>query len=71
MLNLSNEDLVVLRWAYKWSRELARRMDGYRGELVIDHPDFPAGSQATCGEASGPVATSAPDIVYVLLHLCD
>ncbi|KAJ7855578.1 GMC oxidoreductase-domain-containing protein [Mycena leptocephala] len=60
----SNEDLVVLRWAYKWSRELARRMDGYRGEFVIDHPDFPAGSRATCGEASGPVATSAPDIVY-------
>ncbi|KAJ7314791.1 GMC oxidoreductase-domain-containing protein [Mycena albidolilacea] len=60
----SREDLVVLRWAYKWSRELARRMDGYRGEVVIDHPVFPAGSEATCGEASGPVDISARDIVY-------
>ncbi|KAJ6541049.1 GMC oxidoreductase-domain-containing protein [Mycena vulgaris] len=58
------EDLMVLRWAYKWSRELARRMDGYRGEFILDHPAFPEGSQATCGEASGPVEISAPDIVY-------
>ncbi|KAJ7482497.1 hypothetical protein FB451DRAFT_1393840 [Mycena latifolia] len=60
----SREDLVVHRWADKWSRELARRMDGYRGESVLDHPVFPAGSQATCQEASGPVDITAPDIVY-------
>ncbi|KAJ7493832.1 GMC oxidoreductase-domain-containing protein [Mycena latifolia] len=60
----SAEDLTVLRWAYKWSRELARRMDGYRGEFILDHPVFPAGSQAACGEASGPVEIAAPDIVY-------
>ncbi|KAF8186595.1 GMC oxidoreductase-domain-containing protein [Mycena galopus ATCC 62051] len=60
----SREDLVVLRWAYKWSRELARRMDGYRGEVVLDHPVFPPDSQATCGEASVPVNISAPDIMY-------
>ncbi|KAJ6552921.1 GMC oxidoreductase-domain-containing protein [Mycena capillaripes] len=60
----SREDLVVLRWAYKWSRELARRMDGYRGEVVLDHPVFPTDSQATCGKDSGPVNVSALDIVY-------
>ncbi|KAJ7182954.1 GMC oxidoreductase-domain-containing protein [Mycena crocata] len=60
----SEEDVMVLRWAYKWSRELARRMDGYRGECALDHPVFPEGSQAVCGEASGPVEISGPDIVY-------
>ncbi|KAJ7696926.1 GMC oxidoreductase-domain-containing protein [Mycena rosella] len=60
----SVEDLLVLRWAYKWARELARRMDGYRGEVVIDHPIFPEGSQAACGDAAGPVGIDAPDISY-------
>jgi alcohol oxidase len=40
-------------------------MDGYRGEVVIDHPVFPEGSEATCGEAAGPVDISARDIVCV------
>ncbi|KAJ7881580.1 GMC oxidoreductase-domain-containing protein [Mycena olivaceomarginata] len=60
----SREDLVVLRWAYKWSRELARRMDGYRGEVVIDHPVFPEVVRRLAGEAAGPVDISARDIVY-------
>ncbi|KAJ7743458.1 GMC oxidoreductase-domain-containing protein [Mycena maculata] len=59
-----DEDITVLRWAYKWSRELARRMAGYRGEFFLDHPSFPEGSQAACGAASGPVGISAPDIKY-------
>ncbi|KAJ6623256.1 hypothetical protein B0H10DRAFT_2174818 [Mycena sp. CBHHK59/15] len=60
----NDQDLMVLRWAYKWSRELARRMDGYRGEFAADHPNFPAGSKATCAETSGPVEISAPEIHY-------
>ncbi|KAJ7170887.1 GMC oxidoreductase-domain-containing protein [Mycena crocata] len=58
------EDVAVLRWSYKWAREMARRMDSYRGEFAPDHPNFPAGSAAACGEAKGPVPVSAPDIVY-------
>ncbi|KAJ7466280.1 GMC oxidoreductase-domain-containing protein, partial [Mycena galericulata] len=60
----SDEDVTVLRWAYKWSRELARRMDGYRGEFLLEHPAFPEGSQAKCGEVSRPVEISAPEIKY-------
>ncbi|KAJ6512998.1 GMC oxidoreductase-domain-containing protein [Mycena sanguinolenta] len=58
------QDLAVLRWAYKWSREMARRMDSYRGEFPPEHPNFAAGSAAACGPADGPVPISAPDIVY-------
>ncbi|KAJ7019851.1 GMC oxidoreductase-domain-containing protein [Mycena alexandri] len=58
------EDLVLLRWAYKWSREMARRMDSYRGEYALEHPLFAAGSAAACGKADGPVPIDAPDIVY-------
>ncbi|KAJ7748686.1 GMC oxidoreductase-domain-containing protein [Mycena metata] len=59
-----DEDLLVLRWSYKWSRELARRMDTYRGELIAGHPKFPEGSQAECKEAKGPVEISAAEIEY-------
>ncbi|KAJ7156219.1 GMC oxidoreductase-domain-containing protein [Mycena filopes] len=59
-----DEDLLVLRWAYKWSRELARRMDSYRGEYIAGHPKFPEDSDARCGETNGPVETSAPEIQY-------
>ncbi|KAK0236115.1 GMC oxidoreductase-domain-containing protein [Armillaria nabsnona] len=58
-------DLAVLRWAYKHSREFARRMSAYRGYTVAAHPLFPKGSEAaTEFEVQGPVAISAPDIDY-------
>ncbi|KAG7094670.1 hypothetical protein E1B28_005490 [Marasmius oreades] len=57
-------DLAVLRWGYKRTRELARRMKCFRGEFVSLHPSFPEGSAATTREASGPVAISDPDILY-------
>ncbi|KAJ7159284.1 GMC oxidoreductase-domain-containing protein [Mycena crocata] len=63
MLN-EDEDAVVLRWAYKWSRELARRMDSYRGEYAPEHPKFPEGSDAACGAAEGPVDIRASEIQY-------
>ncbi|KAK0223434.1 GMC oxidoreductase-domain-containing protein [Armillaria fumosa] len=58
-------DLAVLRWAYKHSREFARRMSAYRGYTATAHPLFPKGSgAATEFQAQGPVAISAPDIDY-------
>ncbi|KAJ7828168.1 GMC oxidoreductase-domain-containing protein [Mycena leptocephala] len=59
------EDLLVVRWAYKWSRELARRMESFRGEYAPAHPAFPKGSRAACiTKASGPLDLSAPETEY-------
>jgi alcohol oxidase len=60
----SPADLVILRWAYKHVREIARRMEFYRGDLQIGHPTFAEGSQAATQQAGTPVEVSAPKIVY-------
>ena len=61
----SPADSGILRWAYKWTREFARRMDSYRGELAAGHPEFPAGSQAAVKiTAAGPDPIDSPKIVY-------
>ncbi|GAA5907615.1 hypothetical protein JCM6882_004423 [Rhodosporidiobolus microsporus] len=39
-------DFAPIRWCYMKSREIARRMDAYRGELTSHHPHFHPGSQA-------------------------
>lgn len=57
-------DLHVLRWAYKHSREIARRMPAYRGEFVSNHPKFPEGSAAAAKAPNMPVAIDAPKIKY-------
>ena len=57
-------DLPLLGWLYKKSRELARRMPSYRGEVPAYHSKFPAGSPAAVKERDLPVSTTAPDIVY-------
>ncbi|KAH9943781.1 alcohol oxidase-like protein [Amylocystis lapponica] len=59
-----DEDLAVMTWAYKRSREFARRMPCYRGELVADHPAFSAESGARCVAHARPVPVDVPDIVY-------
>lgn len=41
-------DFAPIRWCYKKSREVARRMDAYRGELTALHPHFHPGSPAAC-----------------------
>ncbi|RSM19138.1 hypothetical protein CDV31_002059 [Fusarium ambrosium] len=49
-------DVTMLIWAYKKSREIMRRTSYYRGELPINHPEFPPGSRAglvTLEEAYG------------------
>ncbi|KIW99033.1 uncharacterized protein Z519_00696 [Cladophialophora bantiana CBS 173.52] len=39
-------DLDVHVWAYKRTREIARRLNSYRGEATIGHPTFAASSKA-------------------------
>ncbi|TCD71566.1 hypothetical protein EIP91_007313 [Steccherinum ochraceum] len=56
------EDLALLVWGYKRSRELARRMPCYRGEYAPSHPKFPEDSEAACKASALPVAPDAPDI---------
>ena len=63
-LHPSSADLGVLRWAYKKSREIARRMLCYRGEFEPGHPRFPEGSQASSKPLTGPTDVFSSDIVY-------
>ncbi|EKM55565.1 uncharacterized protein PHACADRAFT_121157 [Phanerochaete carnosa HHB-10118-sp] len=58
------DDLALLTWAYKHSREYARRMPSYRGEYVAGHPQFAEGSAALCHGEMRPVDVGAPNIVY-------
>ncbi|KAF9521832.1 alcohol oxidase [Crepidotus variabilis] len=39
-------DFAPIRWSYKKTREVARRMDAYRGELTSHHPHFHPASPA-------------------------
>ena len=58
-------DVQPLVLAYKFSREIARRMPHFRGEPPMQHPTFVPGSPASIIEhAKGPVSFDAPRIVY-------
>ena len=57
-------DVAQLTLLYKMTRELARRMPAYRGEVAAHHPKFPPGSPAACRETDDPVPINGPDIVY-------
>lgn len=41
-------DMAIHIWMYKTSREIARRMPCYEGEVPSKHPHFKADSQAVC-----------------------
>ncbi|KAF7305399.1 Alcohol oxidase [Mycena chlorophos] len=41
-------DFAPIRWSYKKTREVARRMDAFRGELTSHHPRFHPASPAAC-----------------------
>jgi len=56
--------VAILRWAYKHVREIARRMEFYRGDLGVAHPTFTEGSQAAAQLIDTPVEASASKIVY-------
>ena len=63
--SLREEDLVVLRYAWKLGREYGRRMSSYRGEYTPDWPQFPQGSTAIVPQDHNtPVPSDAPNIVY-------
>lgn len=55
-----------MRWAYKVSREYARRHPLYKGEMTggPGHPAFPVASAAAIKETEGPVSISSPDLEY-------
>ncbi|CAE6431149.1 unnamed protein product [Rhizoctonia solani] len=58
-------DIDVHVWAYKHSREIARRLPQYRGEFAALHPSFPDGSAAACTKIDGPPdVENMKDIVY-------
>ncbi len=57
-------DIKKCRWAYKKQREIARRMDVYRGELAAYHPAFPESSGAACIEVDSPLGADITDINY-------
>ncbi|KAG9243158.1 putative alcohol oxidase [Calycina marina] len=58
-------DLAKQVWAYKMSREIARRLPYNKGELELGHPVFAAGSAAalTSGEDAGR-GREVQDLVY-------
>ncbi|KAL1726098.1 alcohol oxidase-like protein [Schizophyllum commune] len=61
----SGADIAALVWGYKHSRELARRMPVYRGELAMAHPIFcDHFTSPRAGPAAGHVPIDAPKIVY-------
>ena len=53
-----------MRWAYKRSREISRRLPVYRGAVPQAHPKFPEGSRASTTEEVAPVDLFAPRITY-------
>ncbi|KAI0310619.1 alcohol oxidase-like protein [Amylostereum chailletii] len=61
----SMADVTPLVWAYKYTREIARRMPFFRGEVALLHPSFAEDSEAKAIISSdGPVARDASKIVY-------
>ncbi|KAL1739826.1 alcohol oxidase-like protein [Schizophyllum fasciatum] len=52
-------DLASLVWGYKRTRELARRMPAYRGELASTHPVFTGGARNAEGDEAKTVRTTA------------
>jgi alcohol oxidase len=57
-------DLKKQLWAYKMSREIARRLPYFKGELELGHPKFPEGSKAVPGVGLGQSPTEIKDIEY-------
>jgi alcohol oxidase len=63
-------DFAPLRWSYKKTREVARRMDAYRGELTSHHPHFHPGSPAACKDIDIKTAKQLlPDGFTVGIHM--
>jgi alcohol oxidase len=65
-------DIAILRWVYKHVRELARRMNSFRGEIPAGHPKFSSttptatatSTASVIPKASGPIDLDTPNIIY-------
>jgi alcohol oxidase len=64
-LSISIADVKPLIWAYKFTREIARRLPLFRGEVASMHPKFPEGSGAALVEDGQPFSMDAPKLVYL------
>ncbi|KAI0820709.1 alcohol oxidase [Trametes gibbosa] len=63
-------DFAPIRWSYKKTREVARRMDAYRGELTSHHPRFHPASPAACQDIDIRTAKGIyPDGFTVGIHM--
>lgn len=63
-------DFAPIRWSYKKTREVARRMDAFRGELTSHHPHFYPGSPAACRDIDIKTAKELlPDGLTVGIHM--
>ncbi|KAJ3537854.1 hypothetical protein NM688_g6610 [Phlebia brevispora] len=60
----SPEDMAVLRFGYKLSREFARRLPCYEGEYTPNHPVFSETSEALCRQNVKPVSIDTPRLTY-------
>ena len=58
-------NIQLLKFGYKFTREIGRRMLHFRGEPLAVYPAFPPGGRASVIEkASGPVPFYVPRIAY-------
>ncbi|RDB21821.1 Alcohol oxidase 2 [Hypsizygus marmoreus] len=63
-------DFAPIRWSYKKTREIARRMDAFRGELASHHPHFhPASPAATRDIDIKTAKQMLPDGFTVGIHM--
>ncbi|KAJ8517833.1 hypothetical protein ONZ45_g5014 [Pleurotus djamor] len=63
-------DFAPIRWSYKKTREVARRMDSFRGELTSHHPHFHPGSPAACRDIDIKTAKEMlPNAFTVGIHM--
>ncbi|THH07338.1 hypothetical protein EW145_g3449 [Phellinidium pouzarii] len=63
-------DFAPIRWSYKKTREVARRMDGFRGELTSHHPHFHPASPAAVRDIDIKTAKQLlPDSLTVGIHM--
>ncbi|EIW79242.1 alcohol oxidase [Coniophora puteana RWD-64-598 SS2] len=63
-------DFAPIRWSYKKTREVARRMDAFRGELTSHHPHFHPASPAACRDIDIQTAKQMmPDGLTVGIHM--
>ncbi|KAI0643099.1 alcohol oxidase-like protein [Trametes meyenii] len=61
---LDRRDMALHKWGYKRTREYARRLKSYRGEVAARHPAFSSASKVAVGARDGPVRVLAPDLEY-------